>query len=188
MVKRKHADPQEAASAAEVAADHSAAKAAAAQAIAAVEGQAVEVEQDEDAPGKAAKKPRKDKVKWVLSCRAVCRSTRADAMRWTSTTVFISSLPYTTTTTDLITHFSFIGPVRAGFVVKDRVSRVLRPGVDMACSYNGGTAGLGYVQGRRVHYLCSQGGRGKGGRRTEQRGIWRFVEEDSSRMGRAEGA
>lgn len=39
-----------------------------------------------------------------------------------STTVFVSSLPYETTTTDLITHFSFIGPVKNGFVVKDRVS------------------------------------------------------------------
>jgi nucleolar protein 4 len=37
-------------------------------------------------------------------------------------TVFVSSLPYETTTTDLITHFSFIGPVKNGFVVKDKVS------------------------------------------------------------------
>jgi RNA recognition motif-containing protein len=36
-------------------------------------------------------------------------------------TVFVSSLPYETTTTDLITHFSFIGPVKNGFVVKDKV-------------------------------------------------------------------
>lgn len=38
-----------------------------------------------------------------------------------SMTVFVSSLPYETTTTDLITHFSFIGPVKNGFVVKDKV-------------------------------------------------------------------
>lgn len=37
-------------------------------------------------------------------------------------TVFVSSLPYETTTTDLITHFSFIGPVKNGFVVKDKAS------------------------------------------------------------------
>jgi RNA recognition motif-containing protein len=41
-----------------------------------------------------------------------------------STTVFVSSLPYETTTTDLITHFSFIGPVKNGFVVKDRVNKL----------------------------------------------------------------
>lgn len=41
-----------------------------------------------------------------------------------NTTVFVSSLPYETTTTDLITHFSFLGPVRTGFVVKDRASGV----------------------------------------------------------------
>ena len=36
--------------------------------------------------------------------------------------MFISSLPYTATTTDLLTHFSFIGPVRHGFVATDRES------------------------------------------------------------------
>lgn len=41
-----------------------------------------------------------------------------------NTTVFVSSLPYETTTTDLITHFSFLGPVRTGFVVKDRSTGV----------------------------------------------------------------
>lgn len=46
----------------------------------------------------------------------------SDLARLCSTTVFVSSLPYETTTTDLITHFSFIGPVKNGFVVKDRVS------------------------------------------------------------------
>ena len=39
-----------------------------------------------------------------------------------STTVFISSLPYDATTTDLLTHFSFIGPVRHGFVATDKES------------------------------------------------------------------
>jgi nucleolar protein 4 len=32
----------------------------------------------------------------------------------------VSSLPYTATTTDLITHFSFLGPVRHGFVATDK--------------------------------------------------------------------
>lgn len=49
----------------------------------------------------------------------------------TSTTVFVSSLPYTATTTDLITHFSFLGPVRHGFVATDRES--------------GKSKGVGYV-------------------------------------------
>jgi len=48
-----------------------------------------------------------------------------------STTVFVSSLPYTATTTDLITHFSFLGPVRHGFVATDRES--------------GKSKGVGYV-------------------------------------------
>lgn len=47
-----------------------------------------------------------------------------DAEPRANTTVFVSSLPYSTTTTDLITHFSFIGPVKTGFVVKDRASGV----------------------------------------------------------------
>ncbi|KAL7423249.1 RNA recognition motif-containing protein [Cryptotrichosporon argae] len=37
-----------------------------------------------------------------------------------NTTVFVSSLPYTATTTDLVTHFSFVGPIRHGFVATDR--------------------------------------------------------------------
>jgi nucleolar protein 4 len=48
-----------------------------------------------------------------------------------STTVFVSSLPYTATTTDLITHFSFLGPVRHGFIATDRES--------------GKSKGVGYV-------------------------------------------
>lgn len=34
--------------------------------------------------------------------------------------MFVSSLPYTATTTDLITHFSYLGPVRHGFVTTDK--------------------------------------------------------------------
>ncbi|ORY21458.1 hypothetical protein BCR39DRAFT_553517 [Naematelia encephala] len=37
-----------------------------------------------------------------------------------NTTVFVSSLPYAATSTDLLTHFSFIGPVRHGFVATDK--------------------------------------------------------------------
>lgn len=37
-----------------------------------------------------------------------------------NSTVFVSSLPYNATTTDLITHFSFVGPIRHGFVATDR--------------------------------------------------------------------
>jgi nucleolar protein 4 len=37
-----------------------------------------------------------------------------------STTLFISSLPYTATSTDLLTHFSYLGPVRHGFIATDR--------------------------------------------------------------------
>nr|XP_019047635.1 nucleolar protein 4 [Kwoniella bestiolae CBS 10118]OCF26565.1 nucleolar protein 4 [Kwoniella bestiolae CBS 10118] len=37
-----------------------------------------------------------------------------------NTTVFVSSLPYTATTTDLLTHFSYLGPVRHGFVATDK--------------------------------------------------------------------
>lgn len=48
-----------------------------------------------------------------------------------STTVFVSSLPYTATTTDLLTHFSFLGPVRHGFVATDKES--------------GKSKGVGYV-------------------------------------------
>lgn len=48
-----------------------------------------------------------------------------------STTVFISSLPYNATSTDLITHFSFLGPVRHGFVATDKES--------------GKSKGVGYV-------------------------------------------
>jgi nucleolar protein 4 len=41
-----------------------------------------------------------------------------------STTVFVSSLPYNATTTDIITHFSFIGPVRHGFIATDKESGI----------------------------------------------------------------
>lgn len=51
---------------------------------------------------------------------------QADSQICISTTVFVSSLPYETTTTDLITHFSFIGPVKNGFVVKDRVRTMIQ--------------------------------------------------------------
>lgn len=37
-----------------------------------------------------------------------------------ASTLFVSSLPYNATSTDLVTHFSFIGPVRHGFVATDR--------------------------------------------------------------------
>ncbi|KAJ9091072.1 hypothetical protein QFC20_007747 [Naganishia adeliensis] len=49
------------------------------------------------------------------------RGVRKDGKEKVNMTVFVSSLPYETTTTDLITHFSFIGPVKNGFVVKDKV-------------------------------------------------------------------
>jgi nucleolar protein 4 len=35
-------------------------------------------------------------------------------------TLFVSSLPYNATSTDLVTHFSFVGPIRHGFVATDR--------------------------------------------------------------------
>lgn len=43
----------------------------------------------------------------------------------------MSSLPYTATSTDLLTHFSFIGPVRHGFVATDKAT--------------GKSKGVGYV-------------------------------------------
>ncbi|KAJ9095327.1 hypothetical protein QFC21_005693 [Naganishia friedmannii] len=46
----------------------------------------------------------------------VRRQVRRDGKEKVNMTVFVSSLPYETTTTDLITHFSFIGPVKNGFV------------------------------------------------------------------------
>ncbi|ODN75187.1 hypothetical protein L202_06385 [Cryptococcus amylolentus CBS 6039] len=46
-------------------------------------------------------------------------------------TLFVSSLPYTATSTDLLTHFSFIGPVRHGFIATDKES--------------GKSKGVGYV-------------------------------------------
>ncbi|GMK57198.1 hypothetical protein CspeluHIS016_0400320 [Cutaneotrichosporon spelunceum] len=55
--------------------------------------------------------------------------TRPDAK--VQTTLFVSSLPYNATSTDLVTHFSFIGPVRHGFVATDRES--------------GKSKGVGYV-------------------------------------------
>ncbi|BEJ17234.1 hypothetical protein CspHIS471_0606350 [Cutaneotrichosporon sp. HIS471] len=48
-----------------------------------------------------------------------------------NTTLFVSSLPYNATSTDLVTHFSFVGPVRHGFVATDRES--------------GKSKGVGYV-------------------------------------------
>ncbi|ORX36146.1 hypothetical protein BD324DRAFT_630367 [Kockovaella imperatae] len=48
-----------------------------------------------------------------------------------NSTLFVSSLPYNATTTDLLTHFSFIGPVRHGFVATDKTS--------------GKSKGVGYV-------------------------------------------
>ncbi|KAJ9111254.1 hypothetical protein QFC22_006554 [Naganishia vaughanmartiniae] len=53
----------------------------------------------------------------------VRRQVRRDGKEKINMTVFVSSLPYETTTTDLITHFSFIGPVKNGFVVKDKESQ-----------------------------------------------------------------
>jgi nucleolar protein 4 len=46
-------------------------------------------------------------------------------------TLFVSSLPFNATSTDLITHFSFVGPIRHGFVATDRES--------------GKSKGVGYV-------------------------------------------
>lgn len=43
----------------------------------------------------------------------------------------MSSLPYTATSTDLVTHFSYLGPVRHGFIATDRAS--------------GKSKGVGYV-------------------------------------------
>ena len=48
-----------------------------------------------------------------------------------SSTLFVSSLPYTATTTDLLTHFSFVGPVRHGFIATDKST--------------GKSKGIGYV-------------------------------------------
>lgn len=45
--------------------------------------------------------------------------------------MFVSSLPYNATTTDLVTHFSFIGPVHHGFIAKEKES--------------GTSKGVGYV-------------------------------------------
>ncbi|WVQ97481.1 hypothetical protein IAU59_004595 [Kwoniella sp. CBS 9459] len=60
--------------------------------------------------GSSSKKERKDRV---------------------NTTLFVSSLPYTATSTDLLTHFSYLGPVRHGFVATDKDS--------------GKSKGVGYV-------------------------------------------
>ncbi|WWD08119.1 hypothetical protein V865_006230 [Kwoniella europaea PYCC6329] len=45
---------------------------------------------------------------------------KKDRKERVNTTVFVSSLPYTATTTDLLTHFSYLGPVRHGFVATDK--------------------------------------------------------------------
>jgi nucleolar protein 4 len=65
---------------------------------------------------------------FASSARSAGSARTADT---SSTTVFISSLPYTATTTDVLTHFSFIGPVRHGFVATDKAS--------------GKSKGVGYV-------------------------------------------
>ncbi|RXK42197.1 hypothetical protein M231_00555 [Tremella mesenterica] len=48
-----------------------------------------------------------------------------------NTTIFVSSLPFSATTTDLLTHFSFLGPVRHGFIATDKTT--------------GKSKGVGYV-------------------------------------------
>ena len=55
----------------------------------------------------------------------------AHELTFGSTTLFVSSLPYNATTTDLLTHFSYIGPVRHGFVATDKAT--------------GKSKGVGYV-------------------------------------------
>lgn len=55
------------------------------------------------------------------------RQSKAEA----NATLFVSSLPYNATSTDLVTHFSFIGPIRHGFVATDKES--------------GKSKGVGYV-------------------------------------------
>nr|XP_018265951.1 nucleolar protein 4 [Kwoniella dejecticola CBS 10117]OBR88109.1 nucleolar protein 4 [Kwoniella dejecticola CBS 10117] len=47
-------------------------------------------------------------------------SSKKERKERVNTTVFVSSLPYTATTTDLLTHFSYLGPVRHGFVATDK--------------------------------------------------------------------
>ncbi|WVQ83912.1 hypothetical protein IAT38_006056 [Cryptococcus sp. DSM 104549] len=58
-------------------------------------------------------------------------SSKKERKERVNTTLFISSLPYTATTTNLLTHFSFLGPVRHGFIATDRES--------------GKSKGVGYV-------------------------------------------
>lgn len=48
------------------------------------------------------------------------RKERKERLPKDATTLFVSSLPYNATSTDLTTHFSFVGPVRHGFVATDR--------------------------------------------------------------------
>ncbi|KAK8846604.1 hypothetical protein IAR55_005690 [Kwoniella newhampshirensis] len=47
-------------------------------------------------------------------------SSKKERKERVNTTLFISSLPYTATSTDLLTHFSYLGPVRHGFVATDK--------------------------------------------------------------------
>ncbi|WWD21915.1 hypothetical protein CI109_106403 [Kwoniella shandongensis] len=47
-------------------------------------------------------------------------SSKKERKERVNTTLFVSSLPYTATSTDLLTHFSFLGPVRHGFVATDK--------------------------------------------------------------------
>lgn len=80
-----------------------------------------------------------------------------------STTVFVSSLPYNATTTDLVTHFSFIGPVHHGFIAKDKetgtskgvgyVTYAMREDADRAIEeLDGGAFG---DKGRKIRVLLA---------------------------------
>ncbi|KAL1408493.1 RNA recognition motif-containing protein [Vanrija albida] len=59
------------------------------------------------------------------------RGSKGAGDKGAAATLFVSSLPYNATSTDLITHFSFIGPIRHGFVATDRET--------------GNSKGVGYV-------------------------------------------
>ncbi|OCF34024.1 nucleolar protein 4 [Kwoniella heveanensis BCC8398] len=50
----------------------------------------------------------------------VSSSSKKEKKDRVNTTLFVSSLPYTATSTDLLTHFSYLGPVRHGFVATDK--------------------------------------------------------------------
>lgn len=83
---------------------------------------------DEAIAGTSTLKPKKERKERV---KCVGPSLVTLALTPNSTTLFISSLPYTATTTDLLTHFSFLGPVRHGFIATDKES--------------GKSKGVGYV-------------------------------------------